>query len=250
MKKIALSVIFPAALALILAACATAYEAKPLPFKAPSAYANRVEVAGAQVAAEAFTDPQKAKEVFGFDVRGAGFLPVQVVFDNRGDHRIRVDEAQTFLEDEAGNLWPILAKDLAEERAARFSEGRAMMKEGAKDSLYGAIGGALIGAAVGIVTGEGVGATAGKGAAVGAATGATMGGASKLGDREARNAIVSDLHSKSLENRVVPPQGLAFGVIFFPGEAKTAKALRLRLIDLDARTDHAVTISLIPQPAG
>lgn len=245
MKKPALSVIFTAVLSLSMAACTTAYEARPLPFKAPTSYANRVEVAGAEVAAEAFADPQRAKEVFGFDVRGAGFLPVQVVFDNKGSHRIRVDEAQTFLEDDAGNLWPILAKDLAEERAIKFSEGKAMMKEGAKDSLYGAIGGALIGAAVGIVTGEGIGAAAGKGAAVGAAAGATMGGASKMGDNEARNSIMSDLYSKSLENRVVPPQGLAFGVIFFPGEAKSARTLRLRLVDVDARIDHSVTLSLV-----
>lgn len=243
MKKIVMLFAFAAA-AFILAACTTAYEARPLPFKTPSAYGNKMVVADAEVAAEAFVDPQRAKEVFGFDVRGAGFLPVQVVFDNKGSHRLRVDEAQTFLEDESGNLWPILAKNIAEERATKFAEGKAMMREGAKDSIYGAIGGALIGAAVGIVTGEGVGASAGKGAAVGAAAGAAMGGASKMGDNEARNSIMDDLYSKSLENRVIPPQGLAFGVIFFPGEAKTARALRLRLMDVDTRADYVMVLPL------
>ncbi len=236
--------VFPALIALLFSACTTAYQAKPLTFKAPSAYGNVVTMSGAQIAAEAFTDPEKAKEVFGFDIRGAGFLPVQVVFDNKGSHRIRLDEAQTFLEDNEGNLWPILAKNLAEERATKFSEGKAMAQEGGKDAIYGAIGGALIGAAVGIVTGEGVGSSAGKGAAVGAASGAVLGGASKMGDSEARDAIMQDLRAKSLENRVVPPQGLAFGVIFFPGEAKSAKALRLRLTDLDSGVDQAFTLPL------
>jgi hypothetical protein len=66
--------------------CSTAYQAKPLPFKAPSAYANVQDVGGVAMAAEAFVDSTKAQDAFGFDVRGAGFLPVQLVFDNHGAH--------------------------------------------------------------------------------------------------------------------------------------------------------------------
>jgi len=59
--------------------CSTSYKVKPLPFKTPASYDNIVTVAGAQVAAKAFNDVKQAKEVFGFDIHGAGMLPVQVV---------------------------------------------------------------------------------------------------------------------------------------------------------------------------
>ena len=80
-------------------ACATGYKAKPLPFKPPSSYPNATEVAGAMVAAKAFVDQKEAKESFGFDIRGAGMLPDQVVFDKQGSHSININASQTFLED-------------------------------------------------------------------------------------------------------------------------------------------------------
>ena len=73
---------FLSALTLLIflsASCATSYKAQPLPFRAPSSYPNAVQVGGAVMAAEAFAVPKKAEEAFGFDVRGAGFLPVQVI---------------------------------------------------------------------------------------------------------------------------------------------------------------------------
>jgi len=100
-------------------ACATSYKAKPLPFKAAASYPNAIEVAGATVGAKAFVNAKEAKEVFGFDVRGAGMLPVQVVFDNQGLHPLEINAVQTFLEDSEANLWPVLASKTAYERATK-----------------------------------------------------------------------------------------------------------------------------------
>jgi hypothetical protein len=78
--------IFIIAVSLLFSAgCASTYQAKPLPFKAPASFKNVVEVAGAQIAAKAYADPGEAKEAFGFDIRSAGMLPVQVIFDNQGN---------------------------------------------------------------------------------------------------------------------------------------------------------------------
>lgn len=228
----------------LICACSTAYEAKPLPFKAPSSYANHVEVDGAIIGARAFTDQEEARQFFGFDVLGAGLLPVQVSFDNQSGHPLRIVPAQTFLEDDEGNIWPILANNIAYERATKHAETKDMAKSAGKGGLLGAVGGALIGAAIGIVTGEGVGAAAGQGAAVGGAAGATLGGASKLGDREAKEEIIADLKSKSLENKSIPAQGLAFGIIFFPAEAKTAATLRLSLTDTATGKGYAAKMGL------
>jgi len=212
---------------IFLTACAKTYKSKPLPFKTPSAYPNATEVAGALVGAEAYVDPQATKEAFGFDIRGAGMLPVQVVLDNQGPHPLEIDVTQTFLEDEEGNLWPILDREIAYERATKYSQTQQIFKEGAYGGFLGATAGALIGAAVGIVTGENVGKAAGKGAAVGAAAGATLGGVKGYTSDDARKAIVNDLNRKSLENKPVEPKTLAYGFLFFPGEARTAKQLRL-----------------------
>ena len=60
-----------------------------------------------------------------------------------------------------------------------------------------------------------------------------MGGAQGLTDDEVRYQIQDDLKTRSLERRAVKPQEIAHGFIFFPGEAKKAKELRLQLKAID-----------------
>ena len=240
MKKIffILGVVF------LAAGCGTAYKAKPLPFRAPSSYANSLEVGGATLAAQAYADREKAKEAFGFDIRGAGMLPVQVIFDNPGPHALKIVPEQTFLEDESGNLWPILEEQFAYDRATKYAQTQQIFKEGAYAGFLGAAAGAIIGAAIGIVAGEGVGSALGKGAAVGAAAGATLGGAKGFASDDARREIISDLNRKSLDNKAVKPGSLAFGFIFFPGEALSAKKLRLRLKEVDTGKEYQIQFPL------
>ena len=218
--------------------CSTAYKAQPLPFKVPTAYDNVVVIDGAQVAGQAFSEPDAARAAFGFDIRGAGMLPVQLVFDNQGAHALEIVPGQTFLEDHEGNLWPILTDQFAYERATRYAQTKQTFQEGAYKGFLGAAAGSLIGAAIGIVSGENVAATAGKGAAVGAAAGATLGGAAAYGANDARSAIVRDLRDKSLQQKSVPPGDLAHGIIFFPGEARSAKQLRLQLMEVSTGRLH------------
>ena len=228
----------------IVGGCSTAYQAKPLPFKAPSAYANVQEVGGVTMAAEAFVDSKRAQEAFGFDVRGAGFLPVELVFDNHGAHPLEINGAQSFLEDAQGNLWPILDRNTAYERATKYSQTKEVFKEGAYNAFLGATAGALIGAAVGIVTRQNVAVTAGQGAAVGAAAGGTLGGLKGYTSDEARRTITDDLRQKSLQNKPVDPGNIAYGFLFFPGEATSAKQLRLQVREPDTGTVRVVTFSL------
>ncbi|MBW1860827.1 MAG: hypothetical protein JRJ02_00435 [Deltaproteobacteria bacterium] len=237
-----MQILFIGIVSIFLAHCATSYKAKPLPFKSPSSYPNATEVAGAIVGAEAFVDPRRAKEAFGFDIRGAGMLPVQVVFDNQGSHSLEINTSQTFLEDEEGNLWPILASETAYERASKYARTKQIFKEGAYDGFLGAAAGAVIGAAIGIVTGDNVAGTAGKGAAVGAAAGATIGGIKGYTSNDARRSVINDLRQKSLQNRAVGPNDLTFGFLFFPGEAYTARQLRLQLVESDSLAIHVIKL--------
>jgi len=80
-----------------------------------------------------------------------------------------------------------------------------------------------------------VAAAAGKGAAVGAAAGVTMGGAKGMSDTEVQYQIREDLQRRTLEKRAIPPHEVAHGFIFFPGEAKGARELRISIRATDTR---------------
>jgi len=227
-----------------LGGCSSTYVAKPMPFKTPSAYPNATAVAEATVAAEAFPNAEKAKEAFGFDIRAAGMLPVQIIFDNLGPHPLEINVGQTFLEDESGNIWPILDRETAYERATKFTQSKQIFKEGAYHAFLGTVAGAIVGAAVGIVTGHDVLKTAGQGAAVGAAAGASVGGAKGYFSDDARQVVINDLKRKTLQNKPVDPRSLSFGFLFFPGEAPNAKELRLQLKETDTGEVHLLKMKL------
>jgi hypothetical protein len=228
---------------LLLYACTT-YEAKPLPFKAPGAYPNVMSVADTEIAAKAYVNFTEAKEAFGFNVREAGMLPVQVVFDNKGTHSFEIDQSQTFLEDANGNLWPILERNMAYERASKYTQTKEIFKEGAYHGFLGAAAGALIGGAIGIVSGDNVGSAIGKGAAAGTAIGGVIGGTKGATSNEANRAVMEDLRQKSLQAKTIEPKALAYGFIFFPGEAKSAKQLRLKIVEKDTGSFHVIFLNL------
>lgn len=244
MKKNRILLLSTAALLVVLSACATAYVAKPLPFKMPDAYANAQEGGGAVIGARAYTDPKEAKENFGFDIISAGMLPVEVVIDNRGPHPLEIVGAQTFLEDRANNLWPVLDRSLAYDRATKYAQTNETFSEAAHSGFLGAAAGAVVGAAIGILSGHDLGNAIGKGAALGAAGGAVIGGSQAYGSDEARHAIVEDLQKKSIQTRAIAPNNLSFGFIFFPAEAKTAKQLRLQIMEKDTGRTLVMTFAL------
>jgi len=214
------------------------YERQVPSFRMPETFTNMQMAAGARVAARAYVDPKEENEAFGFDIRKAGLLPVQVVFDNIGDNRIEINPSQTFLIDPEGNVWPVLKNEDAYERLAVTTEfgnvGKSAMRRGA----MGAAAGAIIGAAVGIVSGENVLESAGKGAAVGAAAGATLGGAEELAGGETERKISQDLKNRSLKNRIIDPHEIAYGFIFFPAEAINGRELQLQLKEAGTDNKH------------
>jgi len=218
---------------LVAVSACSKYERQVVPFQLPAAYPNATEAAEATIAAKAYDGKDEASAAFGFDIRGAGILPIQVIFDNKGAHSLEIVAAQTFLVDEANNLWPILDASPTYDRITKKTELGNVVPEGAKSGLLAGAAGGIIGAAIGIVTGTNVGNAAAKGAAIGAAAGLTIGGSQGLTDNEVRYQISDDLKSRSLERRAVKPHEIAHGFIFFPGEAKKTKELRLQLKAMD-----------------
>lgn len=212
----------------------TSYERQVVPFKMPQSSPNAVYIDGAVIAARSFTDAGEAKDAFGFDIRSAGIIPIQVAFDNKSNHPLMIIAEQTFLIDAESNVWPILEQNLAYDRLSKQTELGRVAPEAAKRGLLFGAAGAAIGAAVGIVTGTSVGEAAGKGAAIGAAAGVVSGGGQAAVDQsDVRAKIKEDLRTRSLQYRAVKPGELAHGFIFYPGEAKTAKVLRLQIKETD-----------------
>jgi hypothetical protein len=57
-----------------------------------------------------------------------------------------------------------------------------------------------------------------------------IGGAGKAGDdREREYKIADDVREKGVEGKIMPAEALASGFIFFPGEAESARELRLQV---------------------
>lgn len=227
-----------------LSSCATSYKAQPVPFELPENYPNAQNVEGAVVGAQAYTNKEVTEKAFGFDAIDAGLLPIEVVFDNRGDAPLTINPSQTFLENDEGKLWPVLNNQFAYDRVTKYAQTKKIFKEGAYSGFLGGVAGALIGAAVGVVSGQNVAESAGQGAAVGAAGGAVAGGSNAYASSEqAKQQVMQDFQNKSLQNKSVQPGNLAYGFIFFPSEAKTAKSLRLQLIN--EKTKKPITLTFI-----
>ncbi|MCX8022435.1 MAG: glycine zipper domain-containing protein [Syntrophorhabdaceae bacterium] len=235
-------IVFIVMLTSVITGCQT-YERQVIPGKLPSTYPNTVEVSGATIAAKVFEDREEAEKAFGFDIRGAGILPLQLIFDNKGTSTLEVAPEGTFLIDKDGNVWPILDSSLAYERISKKTELGQIAPEAAKGGLLAGIAGAMIGAAVGIVSGTNVGEAAAKGAAVGAAAGATIGGIKGYMDRGVPDKIREDLRNKNLENKPISPNQIAFGILFFPGESSAAKELRLRIKEREKNSFQIVNIN-------
>lgn len=213
-----------------LSACAT-YETKSVSFKPPQAYSNYQDVTGLKVGAEAFADKKRADTAFGFDIQGAGVLPVQIVLDNKSGQGVEVVSGQTFLVDKSGGYWKILTNHQAVTRVQKATEGGAVATGAGKGAAFGALAGAVLGLAVGIVSGHNAGEAVVKGGVLGGAGGAVIGGAGRAGDnREQERDIAESMREKGVEGKIIPSESLASGFIFFPAEAATASELRLQVV--------------------
>lgn len=228
---------------LFLPSCA--YKERVQPITLPSGANNYVVINGVQISAAAYADKKTAKEAFGFDIRGAGLLPVQIVFQNDGDSPVSLVAEQTFLIDSRNQAWPVNTLDRTYSRVEKHVDVGETAAGAAKPALLLGAAGALAGLAVGIVTGDNIGEAMGKGAAIGAAAGAVGGGIS--GYKDARGKIKQDLSQKALMNKEILPNQIGYGMLFFPGFAEEAQdAIQLKLTLSFSGELHSVTLDLLP----
>lgn len=213
---------------LIISACST-YGDKVAPVPLPSEQTGGLEVNGVGLYAEAYLQPDAAERAFGFDIRGAGVVPVRFVLDNQSEGEIEIRGDQTFLIDADKQAWPLLTYDQAYRRVNRHVEIGETVKGAAKPAVLLAATGALVGAATGVVSGDSAAEGAGRGAAAGAAAGAIIGGAKRY--QEIGHEIREDLANHSFEYRNIETGEIAYGFLFFPGdqEIRSLNALRISI---------------------
>lgn len=213
---------------LIISACST-YGDKVAPVPLPSEQTGGLEVNGVGLYAEAYLQPDAAERAFGFDIRGAGVVPVRFVLDNQSEGEIEIRGDQTFLIDADKQAWPLLTYDQAYRRVNRHVEIGETVKGATKPAVLLAATGALVGAATGVVSGDSAAEGAGRGAAAGAAAGAIIGGAKRY--QEIGHEIREDLANHSFEYRNIETGEIAYGFLFFPGdqEIRSLNALRISI---------------------
>ncbi|NIA08760.1 MAG: hypothetical protein GWP10_03070 [Nitrospiraceae bacterium] len=224
-----------------LAGCAS-YGHRVAPVPLPEAQANHKTVDGVNMVAVAYPDAKIAKKRFGFDIRGAGLLPIRLVIENNGTKKVMVDPNQTFLIDRIGQAWPLLSAEEAYKRIKSHVEIGETAKGTAKPAVLLGSAGALAGFAIGILSGRDVGESVGKGAVLGATAGALAGGASAYGKNSEK--IKEDLAHRTLCNRPIRPGELAYGFLFFPGHNEVTSLQRLRLAINIGTKQHIVDIKL------
>lgn len=223
----------------------TAYRSQYVPFRPPQGYLNYQVVDGVSMGAEAYAAREEAENAFGFDIKGAGLLPVQLVMDNKSGQSLELVSGQTFLVDNEGRYWNVVPNNIAIDRLEKSTELASFFGRGAgKGAILGAAGGAILGAAIGIVSGSNVGEALGKGAAIGAAGGAVVGGVQEGTSPEREYRITDDIRAKGLEGKVIPREHLANGFIFFPGEAASARELRLQYREKETGRIRSVVLRL------
>ena len=142
------STLFLLTLMFVLFSCTT-YKTQYVGFRPAAEYPNNVIAGGVTVGAEAYADQAAAQNAFGFDIKKAGLLPVQVVMDNKSGNEVQVVLDQTFLVDNNNRYWNLIPNYAAVDRVTAATQSGAIVSGAAKGAGWGAAAGAVLGAAFG-----------------------------------------------------------------------------------------------------
>jgi hypothetical protein len=192
-----------------------------------TSYPGQAILDNLRVGAVAFYDSAELREVFGFDLKQAGVVPIQLRLQNEGATSVTILEGST-VQDEAGLIWEILPSEVVYDRINKYTSGSLSGSDGVKRTALWGLAGAIVGAAAGIASGSNVGEAVGKGAAIGAAAGASS-SVLGLGTTQDTSAEVQrDFSARSLNHNTIDPGVDTSGFLYFPSEMKRPKVLSLK----------------------
>jgi hypothetical protein len=158
-----------------------------------------IESDGVRFQAQVLRDSPEAAAVSGFDMRGAGLLPLRIRIANQAGGAIKIIPRQTFLIDAGGQAWPLLTAQEASERLARAGiQAISPPRPPQQEDL-----GALTGFALDLVPG--------------------------LDAAKMDKSVSQTLAAKAQHNRSIAPGQTGFGAMLFPGFEETLGVRGLRL---------------------
>lgn len=199
--------------ALLLAACAA--KSRTVAFRPPGDFYSYQNVLGLKVGAELFEDEKQAEEAFGFNIRAAGLLPMQLVLDNRTGQGVDIIAGQTFLVDENNRYWRVLSVKDAMARVQKYTVGKGAGKSISPSQLQRLAFKVVSGSAEGVAI-----------VAEPAASDAT----GKSGqDQNGESTGGEEYRHQDLEGKVMFAETLASGIVYFPGEVPSPRELRLQV---------------------
>jgi hypothetical protein len=211
---------------LFLLSCAAQHEYRAQPVRPIDAYYNHLAIDGAIVAAEALYDDKTLEERFGYNLKKAGVIPVNLLAENDGEDTLVLLPGPR-MTDAKGQIWELLPQDVVVRRIGDYTSG-VTAKQGLARTAKGALVGAILGAAVGVATGTNVGEAVGKGAAIGGAAGvstAVLG----MGGEDSSADVASDYTTLAMRQSSVAPGESTHGLLYFPAEADRPVKLTMKV---------------------
>ncbi|MDR2368542.1 MAG: hypothetical protein LBF58_10645 [Deltaproteobacteria bacterium] len=225
-KLKSLPIILLLSIMLATAACAPRYEFKPIPVRSLEGFGNRIDFGAGLVGAHAIYDPKELTRFFGFDLKKAGVVPVQIAVKNNQPQATLALTKATLLDAE-GLLWEVLPPSVVVRRINEHTSGGLSGEQGARRTLLWGLAGGILGATIGVVSGSSVGEAAAKGAAVGGAVGATSSIVQASSETSDAGDIQKDFATRDMDHATVSPGDTANGLLYFPSEISQPKRLNL-----------------------
>jgi hypothetical protein len=211
---------------LVTTSCAPRYEFKPIPVRTMDGFANKTEFPEGRVGAHAIYDSKEVIKFFGFDLKKAGVIPIQIAVENHQTGASLTLSKATLLDSE-GLLWEVLPSDVVHRRIDEHTSGGLTGEQGLRRSLLWGLAGGVIGAAVGVVSGSSVISAAGKGAAVGAAVGVASTISQSGMDSNTEADIQRDFSTRDIDHATIAAGDTTNGLLYFPSESSQPKKLNL-----------------------
>ncbi|MDR3204675.1 MAG: hypothetical protein LBV23_08015 [Deltaproteobacteria bacterium] len=217
------------AIIMVASSCAPRYEFRAVPMRPIEGYPNRVSFPEGSTGAYAYYESAELIKVFGFDLKKAGVIPIELRVENDGA-KSPIVLVEAALTDQSGQMWAVLPSDVVYRRIDDHTSGGLSASDGARRTLLWGLAGAAVGAAVGVVGGSSVAEATAKGAAAGAGLGvASSVIESGLDDEDKSNDVYRDFSKRSVEHLVVAPGDSTNGLLYFPAEASRPAKLNLKL---------------------
>jgi hypothetical protein len=220
----------------ILSGCAAPLRTDTVSFNSPSAYQNKQEIDGLQIAVVPIDSLERSKEFFGTDLKAADILPVHLIVQNSGEKEFEINHQQIFGVTPDGKYTVAYSLNKTAEHVRRSSIGST--------AVAGAVAGTLAGAAIGAGIGAGVG-YAGGDVSQGAATGAIIGGASgaAVGTAEGLSdsftvKFKQELANLAFEDRVIFPGDIQQGFIYL--KWSSYNKIRVKVLNITDNTIHEI----------